>query len=586
MSDMSEQHEGGEAEQYEAEQGPVANELRQALADKAASIEPRADSYVRLTDRLDARSQSGAQSSHLTPRVMAFAAVLVVVAVAVGALLARAPGTQVSTTTPAATSPSPTTTPQPEPTVTTVASTAPSSTAPAPTAPPVLPDGVVGPIRATKIEAAEAFLSLINRPHGELMVEGSNVEVFAPDSEAPEFAVTSLTTGGSQAGGYWVIEARAEDPAIFSPAVGDETTGDIRLVGRGTGFESSVTAWLYSASDGSVLDVRAVLAGGPTSEGNPEPDDFATDLAAVGSDHAWVVVADDSAVAWGPFSAVPITFAGEPDPTSYVVTGISVDDPDNGLALRHLPGRDEGEVLRYLAPGSDAITRNNQPPAVIRGQIWRNITVANSEAVEGEAAGDEADSESNGDPNSGWVNSRYLISQAALEEQMLQQLGAQLLDAAASGDAAAMARLPWSESKFVKLGWIGSVEDFDPGLLATEEFWQTTRSWSIPPDFDPSEVEGTYLNFMGLAATLGNQPAVEITVSPAGANEPALVYGNDKAVVVSQFPGARHLVLAVPETDQSVWHNVHVFIEPSNDRAGSEVGAPRIVGLVVELWVP
>ncbi len=564
---------------------PFEDRIARSLHAHADRIEPGDDAYLSLRRRI---ASSQRQGPGLGPRLVAVAAALIAV-VGVGAVVAQQRSTTDVETLPSTIGPvgadavdpdvegtpslddgESASDPDPEDSSGSSASDATSATAADYPAIAPAPSGVFGPKAASVEEAARRFLELIQRDVGgvALEVRGAEVDVVVSVEGGPRRVATVLTVGSTPGSGgvdaFVVVEATSPDVIITAPAPSGRVTEPVLTVdGEGTGFEATLDVELFSADDGVSLARTSAMAG---NLGELAP--FKVDIPVGGTDWAWLVVssATGADVAVTDMHAVPVRIEAPLPTTSYTVTALDPDDPDGGLVVRSRPGTDDGTELGSLPPGS-VVHKRGRSSLVGTGDLatwWWNVWLP--DAIDGRKAA--------------WVSSAFLTRNGELDDGAMADLGRQVASALISDDPAAMAALPWSERRSVKVGWSGRLESITATELTEVATWTTIGSWSIPeerfaePDrevslFDHLDVLGseTDLEAVVEAFQIGSEPTA---VSP---------FGIDQRVVATRFAGTHHVVVADPGADGSQWQSLAVFVEAGVD-------GPEIVGLVPVFWIP
>ncbi len=530
------------------EQRALAASLASTLDRRAAQVEPSSDSYLRLRRAVDdgttprhAGPAGIGPSRPLAVRVLAVAAGVVAL-IASAAWINSRGGSQLIDSAPAAAT---TTTPPVAPSVTTTIAEAlpvePQLVPPAYTEVPW--DSVTGPRRLDPIEAAAAFLSFIRMPYAALDMVDTDVRVFGGDDGATVIAELDVVAvemfDPSLGTGFSVVGATSDAVAVDVPLAGSVVVDQTFLVEGAvlTGGQATTSIELFSNHDGLLLDRR-------TSTGDTSGP-VVVDLAVDGADQGWIVMSAFGDGTAG-FSAVPIEWDAGMDPAEYMVSHIAIDDPDQGLNVRALPGADEGEVLATLPPATSGIRRRGRVPSFIGAQRW--LSIITDDGVEG------------------WVNDRYLVRIDDVEEGALHDVALAFAEAVATPDNPdLMASLPWATHKPVSVGWYGGLEQLDQSVLRTAAVWDQPSAWALPDTFDAT----TERSLRELVAV--DTAAIGIAHPPG-----STIAGSAVASEVApwSFAGLWSVSLdAGPSGRQD--STVTLYVEPT-------VEGPRIVGLALD----
>ncbi len=590
------------------EENHQAEELRRALAARAADVEPGPDAYARLEARIAGEpttpivvlenreraneSRRGGRPS-LPPRILAAAAALLLV-IGGGAFLAgqNAPSDTVTadggtTIAPAAEEDEP---PPPiehdDSSASVVMEAAPLNDAGEepldeeipvePELPPAPSNFVFGPVRSTRLEAATAFMDLVRRSDVVVEIDEARAFVTAVDEgEGVEIEVTTLELASRPMDngepGYTVISASTGAAVIDEPAPQMRLTSDdgltdegLTVAGTGHGFEGGLNIEVFASEDGVLLHRRPAMAG---NFGESAP--FSTTVPVAGDEFVWVVVESTGGLdAVAPFSAVAVQYDAPLPSISYVVSGIEIDDPDGGLLLRRAPldGSAAGNIVEAAIPaGTGGIVRRGDAASPVRANEWWNVELP--------------------DGATGWVNSRYLTREGNVSEDSLAALADEFSAALVSNDPEAFAALPWATNKPVRVGWSGGLVNASASELASAQFWDTTRIWTIPAEFEDGTSTETPRSFLSptpagqtsVAEMQFEYPESFDDVSPYG----SIDVGGERAVFGSEFAGSTAVLIRHPNDNEgSGWQHTAVFVERTPS------GGAQIVGVVIVFWIP
>ncbi len=284
------------------------------------------------------------------------------------------------------------------------------------------PSLALGPVAASRQEAADEFLALLGVEPAEVVdvdTDGDGVADQAmvmtvregEDDFVHPVAELQLAEVDDAAGSGWSVVGATSAMVSIEQPIANQTVESLPFVvsGVGSGFEGWMDIDVRSAVDGSVL-----LSAG-TQGGSFEPAAFSYEAEVPGTDAAWVVVrssggADGVAL---PFAAVPVIIDARPDPTDYVVATVPLDDPDGGLNMRSGPGVDNDKL--GVVGWANTVRRTPGFKAERRGDdVWWPVT-------------DESGTQ-------GWVNARFLAPSNSLDGEQLDAGGQQFLLLAASPD--------------------------------------------------------------------------------------------------------------------------------------------------------
>ncbi len=550
----------------------LGRDLTEALTQQADRFEPRAESFLRLQQAVDERS------AHVTPfesgrrrfpgRYFAAAALVCATVGGVAVLANTDRGTELQTVPADSTEPDPTITTTTMPVTTTTAQGgatteaggANTTIAPDPEADLAIEDQLIaGPRRATREAAVRDFMALIRLRFARIDFDGDTATVFSfdPDGNVGQpSSVLTLVPVRLSSGADGFAVARAEDPsaAIESPAPGTKIDGAVVTVsGTGQGFEGGVGVRIYSSFDGLLFDMEGATAG--NFDGIAP---YSADLRVTGREMGWVVVQSSTgADVTAPFSAVPIEWDAGPDPTTYTVSHIRPDDPDEGLNIRNLP---TGSVLDTLSPGT-TIRRRGDVPSFVGSQVWWSVTTE--------------------DGLDGWVNRRFLVRDGDVSDETLELIADQFLNEFATLDGEFATILPWSTTKPVKIGWAPSMTDVDPAQLRDPAFWEAEHEWMVPEATFPEPVlTARFSDLLGFPlAADGSSPGYSYIPGAAG-EDVVSPYPLVAEAIETQFAGASQVSIAPVQSGFDGTHPTFtLFIEPGPDGA-------TIVGVAIDFFIP
>ncbi len=414
---------------------------------------------------------------------------------------------------------------------------------------------VAGPIRRTREEAASAFMALIRQPYGRIDVDGDRASVISldEDGEISDRAVATLffetVTGNSGTALYAVAEARSTEMTIDAPSPGTIVTDPVITVsGEGSGFEAGVAVSLISSFDGLMFDLVPGLAGWELAP-------YEVEVEASGTEHGWIVATSSIPLelVTPPFSAVPIAWELEPDPTTFTVSHIELDDPDGGLNVRNTPDLDESEVLETLPAGTSGIRRRGGLPAFVDGAVFWAVTTPSG--------------------GEGWVNRRFLVRDGAVSDDELLRIGSDFAAQLNASDTSGLSFLPWSESKPVLIGWAPGMSQVDGIQLSSLSFWQTPRPWAVPEEtFGVGSIDERPDTFFA--------PAFDLTAAVRADGAASSSYPIVQDWIDPRFAGLRAVEVSAPDVaGGDVDRSFTLFVEPGPE-------GPQIVGVVVHLWIP
>lgn len=394
-----------------------------------------------------------------------------------------------------------------------------------------------GIARESRAEAATAFLNHLGVDNVSVTVSDDQAFVRSEregGGEGPEIAVLQLAPVAIDDVDRWVVVgATSGDIVIDTPSVDSEVSGDALTVsGQGTGFEATVEVELRSATDGRQLSIVGTGAG---NFGDLAP--FSSSIPLSGTDQAWVIVrssggADDVATS---FAAVPITFIGSIDDTSYHVVRIDDDDPDGGLNLRVGPGSDT-DVLAVLDQGAVVTRTVDALPTRNGSSVWWPVTAA--------------------DGTVGWAASQFLAAAGTLSDQALADAAEQFLFVASNPEVAG----PWIDVAprlgFAVVAGGNQVEVAATGL-------QRPDGWTAPlPGLGGRSL-----------AELADVPSDFETAQAVDVNGSANVAPSAAGLLARYFGALPYVTVTYTATDGGT-RNAHVVFE------AAPIGAPAIVGVV------
>ncbi len=408
-----------------------------------------------------------------------------------------------------------------------------------------------GPVASTKAKAATKFLSLVGITEQVEFIEDGNVlSVRSPRGDAD---VVSLTL--TQISDGWAVTgASSEGITANVDSYDPEASSAITVSGVGRGFESQVDLKLVSAFDGSLLGKTFADAG------QPDPIPYAAEIETVGSEAAWVVVISDGAGDEGvlqEFAATPVAFVGKPDPRTYGVFRIPVNDQDDGLNLRSSPGTDGNTVLATLPAGTSGISRTASMPVLVGDSVWREVIGP--------------------DNQKGWAHTNFLTPlDPVVSDEELLYIGNQFANATQQDSHWGFPLLPWSERTQISFAWIGDLDNkdfrFDADTMKAGGVWgpDSFRNWAVPAEtFGQDEINSTHRDFLSLPQ--GAELDVRV-------GDGTYAYEFEKSMIDRFLPNLRSVVVSNMNSDTS-WSEVHIFVEPTSEGA-------RIVAIAVSHMIP
>ncbi len=399
-----------------------------------------------------------------------------------------------------------------------------------------------GPIRSTRLEAAQAFMDLLGMDNGYPAVEENDrvvVYSFGEGGVSTENDRVVATLAMANLGeGFAVAEASSE--SVFIDAVfggtGDDAT--MRIEGSGHGFESILDVEVMAAFDSRVLGTGYVGAG---NFGEVEP--FVAEVDVVGHEHGWVIVSSSGGAdrVIEPFAAKPVSFESVPNRTDYAVVGVAADDPDGGLVVRSGPGTGYAEIA-VLPGGTSGLTRSAEYPVQVGTSTWWSIVTP--------------------DGANGWVNSRFVASNEPIEAEALSLLASQVRFFVSNPlDLPLTDRIPVA---------IGSI--VDPITVSSDELtdldgWTERRTFPMPEAY--GQPEETPLIALTMAeGWVDVEPEFDARYS----------YDANRSAAETYFAGLSSVVFTQESTSEP-WTRTFVYAE-------NTPGGPKIVGIVVEVQEP
>lgn len=523
----------------------IEEQLRQALAQKADSVTPRADALERITDRVNGVVLTEGTVTQLPRprpivRYVAMAAASIAVVGMLGYFLTQRPTTSVDLAVPPSTTSQVTQPPQ---------TTEPVTSATPTTVMVARPEPPRGPVGSTKTEAAEKFLTLagITSPHQVGETSGGAI-VSRPDGTAVvELAMVAVEGGWAVSGAYSEGVSAYTDPA---PEPGESV---LAIRGEGRGFEATLNLRLISALDGSYL------GGDYTNAGMPDPLPYEAELAVVGSESAWVIVSGDGGGedVLQEFAAVPVVYEAKPDPRDFGVFRIANSDADEGLNIRTAAGIDNTSVIATLAAGTTGIRRTATLPVLVDDSIWWEVRTA--------------------DGMTGWAHSSFLTNvDESISDETLLGIGENFLTAARQETFWMFPFQPWSTRVPIAFAWIGDLDNqafrFDGADFREGAVWglDSYRDWAVPAEtYGQSTIRSTHWDFLGLREA--TDPQVEV-------GEGIYAYGFESSMIESYLPNVASVVIS-DQNPTGIWRAVHLFVEPTP-------AGPQIVAIGVSIQVP
>lgn len=407
-------------------------------------------------------------------------------------------------------------------------------------------DAITGPVRATQLGAAQAFLDQLRLPFGAPeMVDGQViVRSFEPGAEPSSEGIVAAELRMVEVGGGFAVAEATSDSVIIDEVGRSDPASPLAVSGSGTGFEATLDIQVMSALD------NRVLADTYTQAGNfGELGPYSVELPVIGSEHAWVVVSSSGGAdgVTNPFAARLVSY-GTPadDATDYAVIGIAPDDVDGGLVVRSGPGTSNGRV-GVIPTGSTGVRRNSAFPVAVGDDVWWSVSTPDL---------------------SGWVNSRFIASNEPVSDEALAEVASVFQSSVASGSDQLLAALPFTRRVPVLVGAISAPEPESAARLFTTDGWSEQRSIAMP------EVYGEPRNG-SLDEILWTQNWVSAERQPGGVYS----YPSDKATAETYFGNLSSIVIA-PENPNSPWDRTFLFVEMTPDRL------PEVVGMVIEVQQP
>ncbi len=529
--------------------------LSAAFRSQAERFEPSHDSYARLAEAVNRPVRQSPALTWLRPAI-ATVAVAVAAGAGIGTLLLRADDVQSVGTGPGD-----------------VAATAPGDADDAAVGQPELADGadssadadadadaastadaestadagtplggddaVLGPIRSTELEAAEAFLDLLRLTNGRAELIDGRVAVRSfgePGEAGTDGPLVATLTVVETEDGFAVAEATSDTVAIDEATGGERTDGTLTVRGTGTGFEGGLVVRLVSALDNrSLAPVVPVSAG---ALGEPAP--FSADVPVVGAERAWVVVSADGGAdgVIDPFAATPVSYRSEADPAGYAVVRVDLDDVDGGLKVRRGPGV-ANEAFDVLPPGSVGIRRAADYPEPVGDDLWWSIVTPNGEQ--------------------GWVNSRFLAAPEPVSERAIAEVAARLQQTGLAGPGPPLVR-----RAPVAVGSIAEPIEIPARELLGARGWTETRSIPLPAAAGPTE-----------QVSLEDFLLVERWSTAELQMDGSFSYPSDEQAARAYFAELSSFVL-VPETSDGTDRRIFVFLEATP-------AGPEVAGIVAEV---
>ncbi len=400
------------------------------------------------------------------------------------------------------------------------------------------------PVRVTVVEAAEAFLRLIDIENlldiddTALEEDGDQVVVRSTNGSV----LTTLTIGAI-GDGFMVVDARSDTIGLTvanaerRDLVDDEiedgsvVEGPIELVGNTAAAGVGLEVGLRSVVDGSLLQQEVVPGPVVAADGR-----FQLTIPAVGAERVWVVAQGvDPATGDRALAARSLLYLGEADPQRYTVVGLRPDDPDGGLVVRRTPN---GPRLGVLPPGSTGVERRLVPPRTVDGLTWWAVT--------------------DGNGLEGWVAARYLAVDETPAETTMIELARTMIAAAETGDMA-----PVESLRLARPIFLGPIVDPQPvqGFVDVESLLNGKRRIPGLESGGVETLEGLY----GYGRWSEAEVFVPRSYQQAGAEETAHAFFGDLPSVVIRSLN--------PETGG--WERVHIFVTRDGENA-------VVVGMVVE----
>lgn len=552
-----------------AAHGQTEQQLRTSLEAQANQFEPTTDAYVRLQERV-ANAESGApRGNSSTPRLAAMAAATLVVVGTAGYFGLRQDGlggvSEIEATGQGEVVQQPTTTAEVEAEVAQTYRANPVAEEPDF---PLVSGLNAAPEAADPVEAAVKFLELVRVDYHRLTLDGTTVMVLGRDADDAAGGLVSTldiaiwdgsNTAASESGErtpHYVVTA-ARDGAISLDAFPDVRTTDSTIAVTGS-YNGWANEWagvnLFSSLDGLLLDS---IKDAPIESASNTLIDL--EFAVNGIDHGWVVIRAEGGAGEliGHFAAQPVFFAA-PDPIEYRVAHLLVDDPDEGLVVRRLPGSDHDEE-DVLAFGTQGIHRRGHMPVTDQddGFEWWPITYA----------GDER----------GWVKARFLARSDEVSAEELTQIAERFKTIVLNPDQAIVdgavdATLwPAAEYKPVQVGWVQGLRNVPSSDLSDPAWWDdSTQTWTIHPSLETGATQASLRTFLNL------REGDVVEISDGGFQSP---YSTDNEAIATSFGGMSEISIVFDGDNESVGRRVTLYVEQT-------VGEPIIVGISVWLWTP
>ncbi len=548
-----EPHAGSEQTGSDRNPTEIEQRLGASMHSQAERFEPEPDAYVRLQQRIHHGEIDLREGPSPTPRIFLMAAAVLAVVGTAGFFGLRESGQQVITDVPPAEQLD--AAPEAESDLPTVEVTTPELGLDQ-TKYPAVSGNLAGPVAESPVDAALDFLDLVRiTDYAEVRAEGVTMQVFAKDQAGGvgnQVAELNIGAFENSKGEARYVVTSASSKAVVLEGLGQErvTESSVEVTATGTGwFEGQANLRLFSSNDAILLDFQTLdIADSPAS----------IDVALSGRDHGWIVVQAEGVVtdSVGNFAAVPVFFDAPLNPVEYQVAHIPVDDPDEGLQVRRLPGSDE-EALGTLPSGTLGIHR--------RGRV----------STSGLEGGFDWWAIEYGDGKRGWVNARYLSRTNAVAEAELRQVGETFVDIVLDSESQIDPQMwPATNHKDVQVGWIGDLRNVSATDLSDQSWWaDASQEWALPAAAgDPLEVNS-------LTAFLDLPDGADVyEVNVDGQEE--WTYGLDQAAADSNFADLASITLGPPGAEGDTADRfVTLYVEQTLD-------GPVIVGIAVWIWSP
>lgn len=528
----------------------VGERLRSALAGYSARVEPAANSYLTLADRVRENGPPRrGRGSRNHGRTLAAAVSLVVVVSAGAYLLSQNTTGDVSAIGGPETSEAVVTTVMTTPSTTSASVTTTAADVVEPFMPQVeiLNAAEVAPADSVA-EAASTLVRLLSLPgRSQVVADSDHAWLYPPrDVSGDNPPRLARVTTAAVPGGI-IATGATSDTMQITEVIAD---GDQLVVrGEGSAFEASVEVHLVG-TDGSRLSSTYTTAG-CCDELVP----FEARVSLVGVGEGFVVAHGDNAGSGTlpAFAAVPIRFEGVGDPRTYTVFRIRPDDSDQGLNIRDLPGADEGEVLVTLPPGSAGIRRLPRMPALIGDSFWWLVET--------------------GDGIQGWAHSSFLTpASGSITDDELVDRGRSVAAALASAESGGLDYLGLSRRVPVAVGWIGDPALLSGADLTSASLWTESRMWRVPEaTYGESEKLISLRSLLNVPDVFDDEAEIRI-----GA---ALPYGFEQDWVNGYFAGTEAVTIVGPQAEDQTWRSAVLFYESSPT-------GPTLVGVVASIFVP